>query len=563
MFSSLKYRIGALVSISAIFITIIIIGYNGYILIIKDKDYFQSLENMLTLYCEEISTSLEQQETFLLENCMKEEDIQKITKPRNDIDLYLSIINMKSSFNECLNNYIMIDGLFIYDVNHDVFFVQTNDKSNEKIRNNASKFIEKFSQVSKTADNEWFWVNIDDTYYFTRMFVLHDVYVASFVKVTTIIESLQETVLGKTDFVVFCDRVGNILDERFEKYNLTLNQQDNILLENKSYRNLQIMDKSGNFSLAILNKKQQFFGNSEIVVKQVLFSFLIITCIGILSIYVIQKLFHGPINDLILAMNEIKTGNFDINMRKENVFDEFKVVNDTVESMAKEIKRLKIDVYEELLNKQRVELLYLQQQINPHFFINCMNLIRNLAIVEDHEKVKIVSVLVSKYIRYTLRSSSMISLEQELEHVDTYDRIQKIYYGNRLKIVYHVQDELLHSFVPTMIIQTFVDNSVKHQLDPENQLLISIMIKETSKMGGEKGLFIHIEDNGEGFNQQVLETLRKNIKIENDVGEHIGIYNVCQRIAILYNNKATINFFNANESGAIVEIFLPFNINAE
>lgn len=66
-------------------------------------------------------------------------------------------------------------------------------------------------------------------------------------------------------------------------------------------------------------------------------------------------------------MNELKSGNLEVHLSEENVFSEFQILNDTFDNMTKEIKKLKIDVYEEKLNKQQAELLYLQEQINPHF----------------------------------------------------------------------------------------------------------------------------------------------------------------------------------------------------
>lgn len=52
-------------------------------------------------------------------------------------------------------------------------------------------------------------------------------------------------------------------------------------------------------------------------------------------------------------------------------------MNKTFERMTHEIRKLKIDVYEEKLKHQRAELRNLQLQINPHFFLNSLNIILN------------------------------------------------------------------------------------------------------------------------------------------------------------------------------------------
>ena len=256
-------------------------------------------------------------------------------------------------------------------------------------------------------------------------------------------------------------------------------------------------------------------------------------------------------------MTQLKDGNLEINLEKDNVFDEFKVVNETFSEMTREIKKLKIDVYEEMINKQRVELLYLQEQINPHFLTNCMNLIRNLSLLGENDKIEQASILLSKYMRYSLSTSTMISLERELEHVRTYENLQRMRYGDHLRIEFIVEENLLHEFVPTMLIQTFVDNAVKHQMDQESELCIYIEIKENTDNEGNEGIQINIRDNGEGFSESILPVLQRYEKLVNETGNHIGIYNVCQRLEILYNKRAEVKFFNAPEGGAVVEIYLP------
>ncbi len=556
-FSSLKSRITALITAGAILISIVIIAYNGYILKIKDDRVSHSLESSLTLYCEEITTTLSNVESFLLTKCFVEEDIHKISQPRQEIDRYLAMINMQTEFAESIGNYNMLDGLFLYDATHDVFIAQCQEGNNNVIRDHISVFTDGFQRMCAQDVNGWFSVMVDNEYYLVKMFELQQVYVASFIRVSNVIGSLQEIALGESDYVVLCNRQGAILDRRLQSSKLLLKNQDYVKIKGESYSNLQVYSKSGDYSLAILEKSGGILRRSGIVWTQFAVSIFCIILIGIGSVLLIQRLFRQPINDLILAMTQLKEGNLEVNLEKENVFDEFKVVNETFVEMTREIKKLKIDVYEEMINKQRVELLYLQEQINPHFLTNCMNLIRNLSLLGQNDKIEEASILLSKYMRYSLSTSTMISLERELEHVRTYENLQRMRYGDHLRIEFIVEEKLLHDFVPTMLIQTFVDNSVKHQMDQESELYISIDIKEGMDDLGNDGIKICIKDNGEGFSENILPILQRHEKLVNKTGNHIGIYNVCQRLEILYQECATVNFFNAAEGGAVVALYLP------
>ena len=126
---------------------------------------------------------------------------------------------------------------------------------------------------------------------------------------------------------------------------------------------------------------------------QILLAFALIIFLSILIMWFEMKFFFWPLNKLIDAMNQLKKGNLDISMHGKSEFEEFQTLNDTFDSMTAEIKKLKIEVYEEMLKKQRTELLYLQEQINPHFLTNCMSLIRNLSLIGDNENVQKASCL--------------------------------------------------------------------------------------------------------------------------------------------------------------------------
>lgn len=66
--------------------------------------------------------------------------------------------------------------------------------------------------------------------------------------------------------------------------------------------------------------------------------------------------------------------------------EEFEIVNQRFNSMMSQIEALKIDIYEERLSKQKTELQHLQLQLNPHFFLNSLNIIYNFA----QEKISIL-----------------------------------------------------------------------------------------------------------------------------------------------------------------------------
>ena len=125
-------------------------------------------------------------------------------------------------------------------------------------------------------------------------------------------------------------------------------------------------------------------------------------------------------------------------------------------------------------------------------------------------------------------------------------------YGDQFLLTVTMEKGLENCQVPTMLIQVFVDNAIKHQLDPDRQLKIETEIR---KVDGK--LWISIRDSGEGFSEEVLRRLQNHEKLINEEGEHVGIYNVFQRLEILYGKEAQISFSNQKGSGARIDIIIP------
>ncbi len=90
-------------------------------------------------------------------------------------------------------------------------------------------------------------------------------------------------------------------------------------------------------------------------------------------------------------------------------------------------------------------------------------------------------------------------------------------------------------------------------MDPERHLLVWVRVWSEDA----KRLLIQVEDNGEGFLDAELNCFNARERLKDGEGEHIGIYNVCQRLELLYGEKADISFSNREDSGAVVDIQIP------
>lgn len=176
------------------------------------------------------------------------------------------------------------------------------------------------------------------------------------------------------------------------------------------------------------------------------------------------------------------------------------------------------------------ELKALQSQINPHFLFNVLNTMASL-IRTNPEKAREVTIDLSSYLRYNLDNNlKSVELIKELKQVDNYVKIEKARFGDKLNIIYDVDESLYNFQIPSLIIQPLVENSIKHGLLKKRENgYVKIIVSKI-----DKDIEVIIEDDGVGIEQSIIDNLDKQIK------ENIGLKNVHQRLKLLYGEGLNI-----------------------
>ena len=171
---------------------------------------------------------------------------------------------------------------------------------------------------------------------------------------------------------------------------------------------------------------------------------------------------------------------------------------------------------QQLLLKARMDAL--TSQINPHFLFNTLNTVSSL-IRFDPDMARGVVLKLSNILRRLLRKhETFVPLREELEFIDDYLDIEVIRFGrDKLQIFKEIDEETLETFVPSMLLQPMVENSIKHGLAPRLEGG-QIHLRPRQSNGR---LLIEIEDNGMGISPERLAEV---------YGGGIGISNVHERL---------------------------------
>ena len=228
---------------------------------------------------------------------------------------------------------------------------------------------------------------------------------------------------------------------------------------------------------------------------------------------------------------------------KNDISGTLKIFFDTAEKITEKNRYLRIGLSHLISTQMEIskvenlmsllkysELKALQSQINPHFLFNVLNTMASL-IRTNPEKAREVTIDLSSYLRYNLDNNvKSVELIKELNQIDNYIKIEKARFGDKLNIIYDVDESLYNFQIPSLIIQPLVENSIKHGiLKKKENGCVKIIIKKI-----DKDIEVIIEDDGVGIEQTVIDNLDKQIK------ENIGLRNVHQRLKLLYGDGLNI-----------------------
>ena len=190
-----------------------------------------------------------------------------------------------------------------------------------------------------------------------------------------------------------------------------------------------------------------------------------------------------------------------------------------------------------------IALNNLKSQLNPHFIFNGLNSIRAL-VDDDPEKAKQAITQLSGILRTSLKTDEkkLISLDEELKTVQDYLALEKIRYEDRLIVEFDVHGDTLNALVPPLLIQTLVENGIKHGISMrKNGGLLSVRTKTEKNT-----LIIYIRNSG-----SYMPDGDKKEKSGN------GLRNSKKRLQLIYGNRASLEIANEKEGVVLATLRLP------
>lgn len=202
-------------------------------------------------------------------------------------------------------------------------------------------------------------------------------------------------------------------------------------------------------------------------------------------------------------------------------------------SRKEEIKNLQFEA-----SKNEIELKNLRAQINPHFLFNSLNSIKALIEIDKTEAKDAITKL-SNLLRQsiTLSKNKLITIKQELDVVDTYIKLEKIRFEERIKAEFNIDNSVLNCKIPPLMIQTLVENGIKHGISKSiSGGIIRVNITKT---------------------KDTVKVLIENTGTLNIQPQHlgIGIENTKKRLRILFGKSAKFKIYQCNDLVCVEIVF--------
>ena len=234
-----------------------------------------------------------------------------------------------------------------------------------------------------------------------------------------------------------------------------------------------------------------------------------------------------------------------------NYYDEFDEIGESFNRMVGDIKNYTAKLVQEEKEKKINEINYLHAQINTHFLYNIFNSIKMLSLLNRNKDINNVITSLSKLLRGTLDvSDEMLTIEEELENVKHYFKIEEIIHLDEVVLNVNCPEELECCMIPKLLLQPIVENSFIHGFkDVHYKKEINIDVSEDSGV-----MIITVKDNGCGISGQQLMNITD---YRHGYSRSIGLKNIEERIRILYGQDYGIDVESEWKMGTTVTLRIP------
>ena len=275
-------------------------------------------------------------------------------------------------------------------------------------------------------------------------------------------------------------------------------------------------------------------------------------------LYLFRRQVTKPVEILVDASNRLQAGERGYKIETSADSREFYRLFEHFNEMSAELKNQFDRSVQEQQALQQAQVKALQLQINPHFLNNTLEIINWEARLANDTRASSMLEALSVMMNGTLGRDgrSRIPLREELTYVDAYLYIIRERLGERLTITREIDENMLETQVPRLILQPIVENAVEHDLTPRRGGQLSIRARQENGF-----VILEVEHDGH-MTQEDLATIDAVLSSpveDTGISGQIGLRNVRQRLTLLYGDQGTIRLTQPEEGRILARVSFPLS----
>ena len=505
----------------------------------------QANENMLGLYSAQLDSLCTE-----INRCLASIDLKKYPEELS-----------QSELSEQLSEYVLLyDDRFsfcFYDTSNASAILRVASNITYSERNDILQYLNRIENIY--SPGKWQTSLLGDHYYLMQFYHEDHYYVGAWISLDNALRLYRNNQFAKNTILFFSDADYRVLTNTDSQGSVHQEIDTDSSRWNREYLHLSNALSADRLYLSLLIPYSEILSSFSFItiIQWVIIALFALSVL--VMIYYINYFLFRPLKQLSDAMKEVETGNYQISLPSDEIASEYQAVYNAFNDMVREIDYLKTSVYEREIFNQQLELEKLQLQVKPHFYLNCLNIIFNLAQGGEYQLIQDLCMAQIKYFRYMLKSSfTTVTIKDEFDHIRNYLHIQEVRYPGRYNPEISLSPDVESILIPPLILHVFAENVVNH-VSTYGKINFSMSARKTP----DQMVLITIADDGPGFPEDVLERLQNGEVLNDGSGSHIGISNCIKRLKLYYKEQGKIMFQNRESGGAVIYITIPENIPQE
>ncbi len=309
------------------------------------------------------------------------------------------------------------------------------------------------------------------------------------------------------------------------------------------------LDVGMGMKLVMTEDQESLLKEAEAVTRRIRAIFAVSSLLVFGAIYLYGRKSAARVDKVVYAARKLGDGQFDY-MLRDMGGDEIGQIADAFNLLNERIQILIQDNYEKKLMIKSSEMNLLQEQINPHFLYNALSVISSMSMRENGKRTVECLRYLADFYRISLnKGREVISIEQELELLQNYMKIQKIRFGEDVVIRYEADEDVLQCRTIKLILQPLVENAIHHGRREEEVLTVVVSVRRR-----EERVVYEVCDDGLGIEPEKLVQLRTELKQSQ---EGYGLKNVDIRVKLRYGEGYGVSIMSIPDKGTCVRVEIP------